>query len=170
MTLASKINLSVSAALSSALDLVSPAARLSQRYSTELDDGTAAGMADKVFSDTRTLTASSTENLDLAGSLVDALGATITFARVKAIIIHAAAANTNNVLVGGDVTNTFFPMFGAETDSLIIRPGATVALFAGEADAVGYAVTAATADLLKITNSGAGTSVSYDVIIIGASA
>jgi hypothetical protein len=66
MTLASKINLSVSAALSSALDLVSPAARLSQRYSAELTDGTAAGMADKVFSDTRTIAASGSENLDLA--------------------------------------------------------------------------------------------------------
>lgn len=170
MTLASKINLSVSAALSSALDLVSPAARLSQRYTTELDDGTAAGMADKVFSDTRTLAASGTENLDLAGSLTDALGAALTFARVKAIIIHAAAANTNNVVVGGDATTTFFGMFADETDAVVVRPGATLALFCGDADALGYAVTAATADLLKITNSGAGTGVTYDIIIIGASA
>ncbi len=68
MTLASKINLSVSAALSSALDLVSPAARLSQRYTTELDDGVAAGAADKVFSDTRTLAASANSGGKVRGS------------------------------------------------------------------------------------------------------
>jgi|SRR3982750_313297 len=170
MTLASKVNLKVSAALSSALDLVSPAARLSQSYSSEFDDGTAAGQADKVFSDTRTLGASATESLDLAGSLTDALGASLTFAKVKAIIISAAAANTNNVIVGGDVTNTFFGIFADETDALVIRPGATFALFCGEADAAGYAVTAATADLIKITNSGAGTGVTYSIIIIGTSA
>lgn len=170
MSLTSKISLNVSAALSSALDLVSPAARLSQRYSTELDDGTGAGAADKVFSDTRTLAASATENLDLAGVLTDALGAALTFAKVKALIIHASAANTNNVIVGGDATTTFFGMFADETDAIVVRPGATLALFCGEADAAGYAVTAATADLLKIANSGAGTGVTYDVIIIGTSA
>jgi hypothetical protein len=169
MTLASKINLSVSAALSSALDLVSPAARLSQRYSAELTDGTAAGMADKVFSDTRTIAASGSENLDLAGSLTDALGTALTFARVKAIIVHASAANTNNVIVGGDATTTFFGMFADETDAVVLRPGATLALFCGQADAAGYAVTAATADLLKIANSGGTTGVTYDIIIIGTS-
>jgi hypothetical protein len=170
MSLTSKISLNVAAALSSSLDLVTPAARLSQRYSTELDDGTAAGAADKVFSDTRTLNASATENLDLAGSLTDALGASLTFAKVKALIVHAAAANTNNVVVGGDATTTFFGIFADETDAIVLRPGATLALFVGEADAAAYAVTAATADLLKITNSGAGTAVSYDIIIIGTSA
>lgn len=170
MTLSSKLALKVSANLSSALDLVSPAARLSKLYQSELTDGTAAGMADKVFSDTRTLAASGTENLDLAGSLTDALGAALTFAKIKAIIVHAAAANTNNVIVGGDATTTFFGIFADETDAVVVRPGATLALFCGEADAAGYAVTAATADLLKITNSGAGTGVTYDIIIIGTSA
>lgn len=170
MTLASKIGVRITSNLSSALDLVTAAANLSQNYTVELDSGTAAGAADRVFSDTRTLAASATENLDLAGSLTDALGAAVSFAKVKAIFIKAADANTNNVIVGGDATTTFFPMFGAETDSIILRPGAFVLLACGEADAAGYAVTAATADLLKITNSAAGTSVSYDVIIIGTSA
>jgi hypothetical protein len=37
-------------------------------------------------------------------------------------------------------------------------------------DATGYPVTAATGDLVTLTNSAAGTSVTYDVIIIGSSA
>jgi hypothetical protein len=88
---------------------------------------------------------------------------------VKAIIVHASAANTNNVIVGGDATTTFFGMFADETDAVVLRPGATLALFCGEADAAGYAVTAATADLLKIANSGGTTGVTYDIIIIGTS-
>ena len=170
MTLSSKINLRIASNLSSALDLVNAQANLSQSLSVELDSGTGAGQADKVFSDTRTLAASGTENLDLAGSLTDALGASVSFAKVKAIYIKAAAANTNNVIVGGDATTTFFPMFADETDALVLRPGAAFLLVAGDADATGYAVTAATADLLKITNSAGGTPVSYDIIIIGTSA
>jgi len=56
------------------------------------------------------------------------------------------------------------------THTLTLRPGAFVAVGTGAADATGYAVTATTADLLKIANSGAGTSVTYDIHIIGASA
>jgi hypothetical protein len=170
MSLTSKIALRAVASLIGSGDLVTPAANLSQSYITELSDGTAAGAADRVFSDTRTLAASATENLDFAGSLTDALGTSLTFAKIKAIIVHAAAGNTNNVIVGGDVTNTFFGIFADETDALVIRPGATLALFCGEADAAGYSVTAATGDLLKVTNSGAGTGVTYDIIVIGTSA
>ncbi|MDQ5917570.1 MAG: hypothetical protein QG660_681, partial [Pseudomonadota bacterium] len=38
-----------------------------------LTPGTSSGNADLIFMDTRTLAASATENLDLAGSLVDPL-------------------------------------------------------------------------------------------------
>lgn len=170
MPLKSKLELTVVANLTAALDLASASVPLSKVYRTSLLSGTGAGQADKIFYDQRTLNASATENLDLAGTLVDALGATFTLAKVKGLIVAAAAANTNNVLVGGDVTNTFFPMFGAETDSVIVRPGGVFAVFCGEGDAAGYAVTAGTADLLKVANSGGGTPVTYDVIIIGTSA
>lgn len=33
--------------------------------------------------------------------------------------------------------------------------------------ATGYAVTAGTADQLKVANSGAGTGVTYDIVIVG---
>ncbi len=170
MSLTTKIQIKVIADLLKTLDLGNATAPLNKTYTVDLTSGVAAGMADKVFHDTRTLAASATENLDLAGGLTDALGDACTFAKVKAIAIVAAAGNTNNVLIGGDVTNTFFPMFGAETDTLVLRPGAGIILWAGAADATGYAVTASTADLLKIANSSSGSSVTYDVIIIGTSA
>jgi hypothetical protein len=157
------------AELTSALDLGTGSAKQSLSRSMSLGNGTAAGKADKVFSDRRTLAASATEDLDLAGVLLDAFGAAITFARVKGLLIAAAAGNTNNVVIGAAASNPWSTLLSA-TGTVVLRPGAFLAVGTGVADATGYAVTAGTGDLLKIANSGAGTSVTYDIHIIGASA
>jgi hypothetical protein len=152
-----------------AIDLGTSRAPQSLSRQMQLLSGTGAGKADRVFSDRRTLAASATEDLDLAGALVDAYGATITFARIKGIVIAAADGNTNNVVLGNATSNAWATLFGA-TSTLALRPGAFFAVGTGAADATGYAVTAGTGDLLKIANSGAGTPVTYDVHIIGVSA
>ncbi|MGL5908611.1 MAG: hypothetical protein ACRCZP_01335, partial [Phycicoccus sp.] len=89
--------------------------------------------------------------------------------KVKAIVIAAAAGNTNNVVVGGAATNGFTSWVGAATHTVTVRPGGVLALFTGPADANGYAVVAGTGDLLRVANSGAGTPVSYDLLVIGTS-
>lgn len=127
-----------------------------------------ATQADRLFTDNRTLSASASEDLDLAGVLTDAFGATLTFARIKGLVIKAATANTNNVIVGNAASNGFITWCGGATNTVTVRPGGVFALWAP--DATAYAVTAGTGDLLHIANSGAGTSVTYDVILIGASA
>lgn len=170
MSLETVMTLQVVANYVSALDLVTSTSPLNYRKRVELATGTAAGKADKIWSDTRTIAASGTDDLDLAAGLTDAFGASITFVKVKAIIISAAAGNTNNVLVGGDATNTFLTWVESESDAVVLRPGATFALIAGEADATGYAVTASTGDLLRIRNSAGSTGVDYSIIIIGTSA
>ncbi|MDT0306125.1 hypothetical protein RM780_04000 [Streptomyces sp. DSM 44917] len=170
MALTSALSVSASATLSSALDLTTAEAPLALRRAVALTSGTGAGQADLVFSDRRTLAASASEDLDLAGVLTDALGATVSFARIKGLIISAAAANTNNVIVGGASSNGFVSWVGGATHTVTVRPGATLALIAGQADATGYAVTAGTGDLLHIANSAGSTSVTYDVVLIGASA
>ena len=154
---------------SASIDLGTSRAPQSLSRSMSLGSGTGAGKADRVLSDRRTLAASGTEDLDLAGVLVDAFGAQITFARIKGLVIAAAAGNTNNVVIGNATSNAWATLLGA-THTLTLRPGAFVAVGTGVADATGYAVTAGTGDLLKVANSGAGTSVTYDVHIIGASA
>ncbi len=165
------IGFSVAATLNNALDLaVIATAPLSVSQSYGFSTGTGAGQADKIFSDTRTIAASSNDDLDLAGVLIDALGSVITFARVKALVIRAAAANTNNLILGGSATNPVTTILGGTTPTLTIRPGGSIVLVAGVGDAVGYVITAATADILRLTNGGAGSSVTYDIIIIGASA
>ncbi|MER7801249.1 hypothetical protein ABTX71_13050 [Streptomyces parvulus] len=157
------------AELTTALDLGVARAPHSLSRRLELASGTGAGKADKVFSDRRTLAASASEDLDLTGTLVDAFGATISMARVKGIIVAAAAGNTNNVVLGNATSNAWATLLGA-THTLTLRPGAFVAVGTGAADATGYAVTAGTGDLLKVANSGGSTSVTYDIHIIGASA
>lgn len=133
-----------------------------------LVNGTGAGQADLLWSDTRTLAASASESLDLAGVLIDALGSTLTFARVKGLLVTAAAGNANDVVVGGAAANAFVGPFADATDKVKVKPGGMVAFFSPTATS--YPVTAATADQLQVANSGAGTSVSYDIVIIGASA
>lgn len=170
MTLVSKLELNISADLQSAMDLAVARVPLLKTYSTILATGTGAGQADKVWHDQRTLAASATEDLDLAGGLTDALGAAVSFAKIKALIISAAAGNTNNVVVGGVAAGLSTILQPQTTGLLVVRPGATFAVFAGAADATGYAVTATTADLLHLANSAAGTSVTFDIVIIGTSA
>lgn len=167
-TLASSVTVSVQGNLATPGDLVATKSYLSQAFSVTLANGTSANQADLIFSDERTLAASGTEDLDLAGVLADVHGTTLTFARVKAIVIEADSANTNNVVVGGASSNGFINWVSDATDEIVIRPGGVFALAAP--DATAYAVTASTGDLLTVTNSSSGTGVTYRIVIIGASA
>ncbi|MFE6225480.1 hypothetical protein [Streptomyces sp. NPDC057854] len=169
MPLTASMSVAADATLTSALDLATASAPVTVRAATTWQSGTGAGQADRAWSDRRTLAASATEDLDLAGVLLDAFGATVTFARIKGLYIRAAATNVNNVIVGAATANAWAALLGA-TGTLTLRPGAAIGLTTGAADAATYAVTAGTGDLLKVANSGAGTAVSYDIVIIGASA
>lgn len=168
MALTTKIVTQVIGTLTSPKDLSTPTDALDYTERLAWSSGTGANAADMLWHDTRTLTASATENLDLAGGLTNSFGATQTFARIKLLMVKAASANTNNVLVGGDATSTFLTWVVAENDAVVVRPGGLLLLHAP--DATAYAVTATTGDLLMITNSAGSTSVTYDIVIIGASA
>lgn len=169
MPVQSSLSMAATVTQSRALDLTTTSDPLMFRQAVNLASGTGAGQADKVFHDRRTLAASAAEDLDLAGVLLDAFGAAITFVRVKGLFITAAAANANNVVVGADATNPWATLLNA-TGTITLRPGASFGAMAGAADGTAYAVTAGTGDLLQVANSGAGTSVTYDIVIVGASA
>lgn len=166
-SLTSVLTVKTVATLTNALDLATASVPLTLTNQIRLAAGTGANQADLIFHDTRTLGASGTEDLDLAGSLVGALGNTLTFARIKALVISAASGNTNSVQVTRPASNGV-PLFLAAGDGLSVRPGGVFAWIAP--DATGVAVTAGTGDLITITNSAGSTSVTYNVVIIGASA
>lgn len=146
----------------------SVSAPLSQAFSFNLTSGTGANQADRIWAAETTLAASGSTSIDLAGVLVDAIGTSLTFVRIKGLYVRALSTNTNNVLVGGAGSNQWATWLSAATTNIIVRPGGIFALFAP--DATAYTVTAGTGDILQIANSGAGTSVTYDIAIIGASA
>lgn len=166
MTLKLSVLASIAGYVTKDSDLSSAKAPLKLNKNIEFLTGVAAGKANLVFADTRTLAASATEDLDLAGSLTDLFGAVLTFARIKAILVAAAAANTNDVVVGGTGSNQFVGPFGAATHTQKVSPGGVLLL--ANPSAAGWPVTASTADLLKVANSAAGTSVTYDIVIVGA--
>lgn len=167
MALSATLKIGVNATLTKTADFESASSAIANALSIALTDGTGAGQADVIFKDTRTLTASSNEDLDLAGSLTNVYGVTVTFARIKALIVLAASGNTNNVNVSRPASNGV-PLFLAASDGIPVRPGGGFAWMCS--DATGVAVTASTGDLINFANSAGGSSVNYDVIIIGASA
>lgn len=166
MTLSVKLLAAITAEQSSDLDLGERQFPVAVRELIELVNGTGDDQADLIWTDQRTLAASASENHDLAGGLTDAFGTAMTFARIKGLFVKAAAANTNNVNVSSEATNGV-PLFLALGDGIKIPPGGWN-FWAAPDD--GIVVTGATGDLLTVANSGAGTSVTYDIVIIGASA
>lgn len=147
-------------------DLGSPTfnLNLAQQPQFSFASGTGDNQVNAIWSDTRSLSASGTENLDLAGSLTDAFGSTLTFLTVKGIQVCADSGNTNNVLVGGAASNTLLGVFDDATDILRVKPGGCLSWIAPK---TGATVTASTGDILKVANSTSGSSVTYSIFIIG---
>jgi hypothetical protein len=165
MALTSALTAKIEATLTGSADHGTPTAALELEFAKSMASGTGSNQADKVYSDQRTINASSDETLDLT-NLTDVFGASLSFAKVKAILIKAAAGNTNNVVVG-NATNPFAGPLSAGTTTISISPGGAVML---AAPASGWTVTGGSADEIKIANSGAGSSVTYDIVIVGTSA
>jgi len=164
-SLAVQVALSIQGLFANSLDVGSAQYPVSFSPTHNLTDGTGANQAKQLWTDTRTLTASASENLDLAGVLVDAFGNVITFTKLKAIVVIADAANVNDVVIGNHATAACLMFFGAAAHTAAIKPGGM--LVAVAPDNNGFPVTATTADMLKVLNGGAGTSVTYTIAIIG---
>jgi hypothetical protein len=162
------IALAVRSTLLKSFDLAAGTIPLQFTRGFSLDSGTGANQADRVWHDTRTIAISGTDDLDLSGVLVDAFGDAATFVKVKGIFVSAAAANTNNVVVGNAAATQFLGPFGAAAHTAHVRPGGFLAFACS--DGTGWGVVNAASDLLRVANSGAGTSVTYDIVIIGTSA
>lgn len=176
MALTTQIDLRMIAELTKAVDLGGSAKdALDFRHRVNLSSGTGAGAADVMFYDERTLAASATEDLDLVGALANTFGATFSPARIKVLWFKAepydktAVKNTNDVIIGGASATQWAALLGT-TGTVRFRPGACMAFAAGESDATGYVCAAGATDLLKVANSGAGTSVTYQIAVVAASA
>lgn len=154
----------ISTAISNVLGLGTADDPVSKDYTQLLSNGTGANQVSQQWHDQRTLGASASENIDIqAGTFKNAFGVAIAFTKIKAMIIKAAAGNTNDVIVGAQGANAWLGMLGQTTATIKVKPGGVFAWIAPDVN--GGAVAAG--DLLKILNGGAGTGVTYDITIIG---
>lgn len=163
-TFTGTMKVAVNGTLVNSADIGSSTYSVNYNKSYALTNGTGADQANMIWTDTRTLAASTTEDLDLYGVLTSTFNTTLNFTKIKGIIVSAAAGNTNNVLVGGDAA-ALVGWVGDPDDVIVVRPGGTFCSIAS--DATAYAVTNTTGDILQIANSSSGSSVTYDIIIIG---
>ena len=131
--------------------------------------GTGANQADILWTAQRTVNASTNDDIDLAGVLTNAFGATITVAELVAILIINApltgTANLSNLTIGGG-TNPVTGFLGGTTPTVgPIRPGGFFLIGCGDAAGIG-GVTAGTGDILRVAN-GAGGAATYQIAVIG---
>lgn len=158
------LSLQVAAKLTGVADLGNPVAPVALEKIVRMVGGTdALGKADILFADTRTIAASSTENLDLAGVIAGLLGNTITAAEITAIIVTADPTNINDVQLFGAASNAFNGPLSGTTPKLSVGPD-DVAMVTNKK---GWTVTAGTGDILLVGNSGSGSAVTYTIILIG---
>lgn len=138
----------------------------------QLTDGTTANKADILWMDQRTVSASSNDDIDLAGALSDAFGETVAGAELVALFIingpRTGAANTTDLTIGGG-SAPLTGFLGGTTPTIgPLKPGAFLMLAAGDAAGLG-AITATTADTLRVAN-GSGASATYQIAVVARTA
>lgn len=172
MASSGSIDLKINATESSTNDFGNPtwAGALSHAFS--LADGTAANQFDLVFADERTIASASNDDLDLSGVLTTPMGTTITAAEAVMIVIankqKDGTANTTDLTIGGG-SNPFTGFLGGTTPTVgPIKPGGFFAIGSPDAAGIGT-ITAATADILRISNSSGATN-TYQIFIFARTA
>jgi hypothetical protein len=163
MSLTAKLSIVLTHVLSQALDLSTPVDSFRLDLSRELADGTDDDQVDRAFADRREAVAAP-DDIDLRGALVNALGATVQFATVKALVIRNRATVAGRNLTVGGATNAFASFLGGAAHKIVIPPGGVCIL---TAPLDGYAVTAGTGDILRLDPGSA--TVEYDLYILGTS-
>lgn len=168
MALTGSLSLKYSGEETSTFGFSTVRAAVDRTYSWSMSSGTGAEQGDVIWHAQRTITASANDDLDLAGVLTGALGAVVTFAKVKMILVSAAAGNTNNVIIGNAAATQFVGPFGAAAHTITLGPGDMFLIT--RRNLGGLTVGAGSSDILRLTNSAGGTSVVYDIVIVGTSA
>lgn len=169
-TVAAQVTLSVSARKTKDLDLSDPVDSIAKAKRHSLTTLGAGALAyNQQWADSRTLAAASNDDMDLAGSLTDAFGASVALVRFKVLGIWSTNANTadTHLSIGAAASNPLADLFAATPDILKApRSGGSILIAA--ADATGYPVAAGSADALRVTNASAGTAATFDIVILGA--
>lgn len=161
------INTTLKGSLSNnGLDIGQANYSFNESFSVSFANGAGLNQVQQIWTDLRTVAASSNDDINLT-SLTNGFGAAIVFTSIKAIMIKAALANVNDLLIG-DAATPFASFFGDPEDIIVVKPGGMILL--SNPSAAGYPVTASTNHLLRVANSSSGSSVDYEIFLYGATA
>jgi len=173
--LTATIKASIVASTEHALDLstVLDPLSVSEKFSPSFGSGDNA--VDEIWHDRRTLAASANEDLDLAGVLKNARNQTVTFAKVKYMLVintsdvvttgHGVATDAQ-MEVGGAAATQFLGPFKDATDKIVLEVGDCFLVTCKKA---GWTVTGGSVDSLRITNTDGADALQYDIVLIGTS-
>jgi len=173
MTLTAQLNASFSATQEGANAFSGgPSWGAAISFAQAIANGTGAAQADLVYFAERSVSSASNDDIDLNGSLTDALGASIAAVELVAIMIinkqKDGTANTTNLTIGGG-SNPVVGFLGGTTPTIgPIRPGGILFLACPDAAGIG-AVAAGTADILRIANS-SGATAKYLIAVLARTA
>lgn len=123
-------------------------------------NGTGANSANQIYQATRSLS-SGADSVDLNGALTDAYGTSVALVRVKGLYLKNTST-TNSMTFGADGSAPWSTLLNS-TGTVTLPPGAFMLVVTP--DATGWAVTATTADILKVAGTGTD---SYQIAILGA--
>lgn len=163
MSVSAELRVKLSTVLTGSNDLGNPEQRAVLEKLLQFATGTGASQADGIFTDTRTVNASTNDDIDLNGALVDALGTSVASAEVVGIVIINKSA-TQTLTVGVAGTNPWTTMWAASGDGIKVFPGGVFLNFAPDASGLG-AVVGGASDVLRIAN-GSGSSATYDIAVL----
>lgn len=168
-TLASEIKASIQWLFQEPLALTTVGDASQVAFDEALGSGTAADLADRIWSDERAVASGANDDLDLTALTHSLFGSTVSinFARVKAIlIIHTSTTAGEKVNLDSSVTNGFTGPFAASATSKLEIGADSAALLASKKD--GWA-TASNNKILRIHNGGSHTAM-YRIVVLGTSA
>lgn len=168
-TLATVLTMNMEGKYEDALDFHNVLDRLNKSFGDTMATGTGANQADQMWHDQRTLTAAS-EELDLSGggavALVDGFGDTLTFVKIRCVLIqNLNTTSGHDLTVGAAAATQFVGWFGAVTETTTVDPEGIMLQWS---PSDGWAVGAGASDMLKI-DAGANT-ITYNIVILGTSA
>lgn len=132
-----------------------------------LDDGTDPGQADRMYATPeggQTITTGTNFDIDLSGTVPDAVGNNTAMAKVKVVRIYAYTTNTGN-LTYGNAPAPFQGWLGTATNTSTIPPGGVLE---HTHPTTGWTVVATTGDTIRINNA-TGADAKVDVEVIGTS-
>lgn len=163
-TYTGKIGLSLLSVLRDDLDLADPADIVQKTWQIAFTDGAGANQGNQQWHDRRTVATSATDTLDLNGSLTNQYGTTVSFARVKLLLVYNETGGGQLQLRPGasNAWANLFPGLGG-TGHYINSPG-IVMHYAG--DATGWAVSAGS-DTIRLVNQSGSLTATYNILIVG---